>query len=102
MIADAEFLLPDRDQVPKTAGRIGVRRWCSGTRLAVKSGDGVWFEGDRGQAHRCRNLSRHDTALSLHVYGGALAEYFAYEQAAPSGRWVAQPRRSVIAGRLPG
>ena len=65
-------------------------------------GDGVWFEGDRGHAHRCRNLSRHDTALSLHVYGGDLAEYFAYEQAEPTGRWVAQPQRSVIAGRLPG
>ncbi|WP_447736830.1 cysteine dioxygenase [Rhodanobacter soli] len=65
-------------------------------------GDGVWFEGDREQAHRCRNLSRHDTALSLHVYGGDLAEYFAYEQAEPIGRWVAQPQRSVIAGRLPG
>ena len=65
-------------------------------------GDGVWFEGDRGHAHRCRNLSRHDTALSLHVYGGDLAEYFAYEQAEPTGRWVAQPRRSAIAGRLSG
>jgi len=65
-------------------------------------GDGIWFEGDRGQAHRCRNLSRHDTALSLHVYGGDLAEYFAYEQAEPTGRWVAQPRRSAIAGRLSG
>ena len=65
-------------------------------------GDGVWFEGDRERAHRCRNLSRHDTALSLHVYGGDLAEYFAYEQVEPIGRWVAQPQRSVIAGRLPG
>jgi len=65
-------------------------------------GDGVWFEGDRRQAHRCRNLSRHDTALSLHVYGGDLAEYFAYEQTEPTGHWVAQPRRSAIAGRLSG
>lgn len=65
-------------------------------------GDGTWFEGDRSHAHRCRNLSRHDTALSLHVYGGDLAEYFAYEQAEPAGRWNAQPRRSVIAGRLHG
>ncbi|MHB1057947.1 MAG: cysteine dioxygenase [Rhodanobacter sp.] len=65
-------------------------------------GDGTWFEGDRGHAHRCRNLSRHDTALSLHVYGGDLTEYFAYEQAEPAGRWSAQPRRSVIAGHLHG
>jgi predicted metal-dependent enzyme (double-stranded beta helix superfamily) len=65
-------------------------------------GDGTWFEGDRNHAHRCRNLSRHDTALSLHVYGGDLAEYFAYEQAEPAGRWNTQPRRGVIAGRLHG
>lgn len=65
-------------------------------------GDGTWFEGDRNHAHRCRNLSRHDTALTLHVYGGDLAEYFAYEQAEPAGRWHVQPRRSSIAGRLPG
>ncbi len=64
-------------------------------------GDGTWFEGDRHHAHRCRNLSRHDTALSLHVYGGDLAEYFAYEQTEPAGHWKAQPRRTVIAGRLP-
>ncbi len=65
-------------------------------------GDGTWFDGDRNHAHRCRNLSRFDTALSLHVYGGDLAEYFAYEQAGPAGQWSTQPRRSIIAGRLHG
>ncbi|MFC5581747.1 cysteine dioxygenase [Rhodanobacter terrae] len=63
-------------------------------------GDATWFEGDRHHAHRCRNLSRCETALSLHVYGGDLAEYLAYEQEEPPGRWVARPRRSVIAGHL--
>jgi predicted metal-dependent enzyme (double-stranded beta helix superfamily) len=63
-------------------------------------GDGTWFEGDQHHAHRCRNLSRYDTALTLHVYGGDLAEFFAYEQAEPTGRWIAQPQRSAIAGRL--
>ncbi|TPG11039.1 cysteine dioxygenase [Rhodanobacter glycinis] len=63
-------------------------------------GDGTWFEGDQNHAHRCRNLSRYDTALTLHVYGGDLARYFAYEQAEPAGRWIAQPQRSAIAGRL--
>src|ERR1700733_6064015 len=33
-------------------------------------GDGTWFEGDESHAHRCRNLSNHDMALTLHVYGG--------------------------------
>lgn len=63
-------------------------------------GDGTWFEGDRNHVHRCRNLSRHDTALTLHVYGGDLADYFAYEQAGPAGRWEARPRHSAVAGRL--
>ncbi len=66
-------------------------------------GDGTWFEGDRHHAHRCRNLSRHETALSLHVYGGNLAEYSAYERAEATGQWSAPlPRRSALAGRLPG
>ena len=65
-------------------------------------GDGVWFEGDRGHAHRCRNLSRQDTALSLHVYGGELTRYLAYEQADPAGAWTAHPRQCVISGQLPG
>jgi predicted metal-dependent enzyme (double-stranded beta helix superfamily) len=63
-------------------------------------GDGTWFEGGERHAHRCRNLSKHDTALTLHVYGGDLAQYFAYEQAEPAGRWSAHPRHSVIVGRL--
>ena len=63
-------------------------------------GDGTWFEGDQHHVHRCRNLSRYDTALTLHVYGGDLAQYFAYEQARPAGRWIAQPQLSAIAGRL--
>jgi predicted metal-dependent enzyme (double-stranded beta helix superfamily) len=64
-------------------------------------GDGTWFEGEPHHAHRCRNLSRHDTALTLHVYGGDLAQYFAYEQTGPAGSWIARPQRSAIAGRLP-
>jgi predicted metal-dependent enzyme (double-stranded beta helix superfamily) len=63
-------------------------------------GDGTWFEGDQHYAHRCRNLSRHDMALTLHVYGGDLAEFSAYEQAEPAGSWIAQPQRGAIAGRL--
>lgn len=63
-------------------------------------GDATWFEGDPQYAHRCRNLSRHDTALTLHVYGGDLTQYLAYEQAEPAGRWNAHPERAAIAGRL--
>ncbi|KZC42395.1 MULTISPECIES: cysteine dioxygenase [Rhodanobacter] len=65
-------------------------------------GDGFWFESDCAQAYRCRNLSRHDTALSLHVYGGELAGHVIGTQAEPAGRWMAPPRRNAIAGRLSG
>lgn len=65
-------------------------------------GDGTWFEGSDTHVHRCRNLSQHDTALTLHVYGGDLAQFFAYEQADSAGGWIAQPQRSSIAGRLRG
>lgn len=63
-------------------------------------GDGTWFEGGDNHAHRCRNLSQHDTALTLHVYGGDLAQYFAYEKAEPEAGWVARLQRSAIAGSI--
>ena len=63
-------------------------------------GDGTWFEGGDSHAHRCRNLSQHDTALTLHVYGGDLAQYFAYEKAEPEAGWVAKLQRSAIAGSI--
>lgn len=72
----------------------------SSGRTWLGPGDATWFEGNETHAHRCRNLSRHDTALTLHVYGGDLAQYLAYEQPGPSGHWIARPRQSIIAGRL--
>ncbi len=63
-------------------------------------GDGTWFEGDQNHLHRCRNLSQHETALTLHVYGGELTRYLAYEQAGPTGTWSARPQQIAVAGRL--
>lgn len=63
-------------------------------------GDATWFDADAGYAHRCRNLSRHDTALTLHVYGGDLAKYLAYERSAEGDQWLARPQRAAITGRL--
>jgi predicted metal-dependent enzyme (double-stranded beta helix superfamily) len=63
-------------------------------------GDASWFDADDSYAHRCRNLSRQETALTLHVYGGDLAQYFAYEKAGETGPWLARSQRSAIAGRL--
>lgn len=64
------------------------------------SGDATWFDAGTDYLHRCRNLSRQETAISLHVYGGDLAEYLAYERAENDQRWQAAPRRSVLAGQL--
>jgi hypothetical protein len=82
----------DKDDTDRSLRSIG-RTWLG-------PGDATWFEATDNHAHRCRNLSRHDTALTLHVYGGDLAQYLAYEQPGPSGHWIARPRQSIIAGRL--
>ena len=63
-------------------------------------GDGVWFEGDRGHAHRCRNLSRHDTAYTLHVYGGELPDHRAGAACEDVSAWIAQVQRGTLAGQL--
>ena len=63
-------------------------------------GDGSWFEGGDSHAHRCRNLSQRDTALTLHVHGGDLAQYFAYEKAEPAAGWVAKLRHAAVAGPM--
>lgn len=63
-------------------------------------GDATWFDADAGYAHRCRNLSRHATALTLHVYGGDLAQYLAYERTAEDEPWLARPQHAAITGRL--
>jgi predicted metal-dependent enzyme (double-stranded beta helix superfamily) len=63
-------------------------------------GDATWFDADMPYMHRCRNLSRHETALTLHVYGGDLNDYAAYEPVSAEPFWQAQPQRARIAGPL--
>ena len=46
--------------------------------LMLGAGDAAVFTG-RHSAHRCRNLSATRPALSLHVYGGELERYHAFE-----------------------
>jgi predicted metal-dependent enzyme (double-stranded beta helix superfamily) len=82
----------DKDDADHSLRSVG-RTWLG-------PGDATWFDATDSHAHRCRNLSRHDTALTLHVYGGDLAQYLAYEQPGPSQHWIARPRQSIIAGRL--
>ncbi len=63
-------------------------------------GDGTWFEGDQNHVQRCRNLSQHETALTLHVYGGELTRYLAYEQTGPTGAWLPRPQQVAVVGHL--
>lgn len=64
-------------------------------------GDAVWFDADEPRVHRCRNLSRHDTALSLHIYGGAPDHPHAYQPASVESR-PALPPPLALGGPLQG
>ena len=90
-------------------GALEVQAWsrdAASGELSLKGqdwlgpGDATWFDADNRHAHRCRNLSRHETALTLHVYGGDLAQYLTYQRAGEAGQWTASPQRSALAGRL--
>jgi predicted metal-dependent enzyme (double-stranded beta helix superfamily) len=63
-------------------------------------GDSTWFDADVPYMHRCRNLSRHETALTLHIYGGDLEDYATYEASDSEPHWQSQPQRARIAGPL--
>ena len=62
--------------------------------------DGTWFDGEQNHVHRCRNLSQHEMALTLHVYGGELSRYHTFEQATPTARWTSRMQQSVLAGHF--
>jgi predicted metal-dependent enzyme (double-stranded beta helix superfamily) len=64
------------------------------------TGDATWFDADVPYMHRCRNLSKHETALTLHIYGGDLEDYATYTQAASQDSWQSQAQRARIAGPL--
>lgn len=61
-----------------------------GTRV-LGVGDHAAFS-ERDYAHRCRNLSAHQPALSLHVYGGKLSRYHAFNHD-DDGHWRSAPQR---------
>jgi len=63
-------------------------------------GDASWFERNACLAHRCRNLSRHDNAYTLHVYGGELPDEGADEPRGDTSAWIAQAQRGTLAGQL--
>jgi predicted metal-dependent enzyme (double-stranded beta helix superfamily) len=65
-------------------------------------GDGAWFESAASQLRRCRNLSRHETALSLHVYGADLSDQRMRAQSRAAGPQIVTPARTVIADQLHG
>ena len=59
-------------------------------------GDALWFDADQARLHRCRNLSRREVALSLHLFGGAPAGTAAYAPPATSGPRMAPVRPAVV------
>ena len=56
---------------------------------------GTWF-GGRRFAHSCRNASRYEPAVSLHVYGGDLAHYTVYDDDYDSYDRMPGDARAVI------
>ena len=81
---------------PRT-GQLQLRR-----RDWLGPGDGHWLDGGAPDAHRCRNLSKHDTAFLLHVCGGNPPPYLAQQRVATLGRWLEQRRQPALAGHLRG
>ena len=55
-------------------------------------GDAAVFESPR-YVHRCRNLSNATPTLTLHVYGGQLERYLAFDETA--GALKAEPRIAI-------
>ncbi len=77
---------------PRT-GQLHLRR-----RDWLGPGHGHWLDRDAPDAQRCRNLSKHDTALILHVCGGDPPPHLAQQRAAVPGRWLEQRRQPAFAG----
>jgi hypothetical protein len=65
-------------------------------------GDALWFDADQARLHRCRNLSRREVALSLHLFGGLPAAGLAYAVPAPSTAPRMPPPRAALTGPLQG
>ena len=65
-------------------------------------GDALWFDADQSRLHRCRNLSRREAALSLHLFGGVAGGAPAYAPGAPSPAQRTPSPVPVMAGALPG
>ncbi|MFC4820862.1 cysteine dioxygenase [Dokdonella ginsengisoli] len=66
--------------------------------LMLGAGDAAVFTG-RHYAHRCRNLSATRPALSLHVYGGELDRYQAFE-ADPRGGYDVRVQQAHVDATL--
>jgi predicted metal-dependent enzyme (double-stranded beta helix superfamily) len=62
--------------------------------------DALWFERTERLAHRCRNLSSQNWAITLHLHGGALPSYRLFERAEGEKRWSVRPRIARVHGRV--
>lgn len=63
-------------------------------------GDALWFDANEARLHRCRNLSRRELALSLHLFGGAAAAGVPYAAATAAPRHL--PPRQWLSGPIQG
>ena len=64
-------------------------------------GDASWFERDAGLAHRCRNLSRFDTAYTFNIHSGALPDDDIRQARDTVRDWLLAPRDEPAIAGLP-
>jgi len=63
-------------------------------------GDALWFERAERLAHRCRNLSSQNWAITLHLHGGPLPKYRLFERGEGGKGWRVRPRIARFDGRV--
>lgn len=90
------------------AGALEVESWTLGPngplagsnrRTWLGPGDALWFEREDAYAHRCRNLSATQPALTLNVLGGELEQVRHFLPSARS--WVTSHRQPPPLEPLP-
>ena len=98
MSVSASFPAPEtrgaEDAVADPVRRLRRSRDIVFTVTLLGIGDHTTFT-EEDYAHRCRNLSAQRPTLSLHVYGGVLERYRAYDRDT-EGRWDSAPQRAEL------
>jgi len=90
-IEDYEVAIGDDDDAVQP-------RFVGGSTL--REGDSCAFEGVQGHAHRCSNPSSRLATVTLHLYGGLLDRYRAFEPLEESASFKAIPVHARIDGQF--